>query len=131
MRGWLKKLLGDRGERAAARFLRRQGLKILARQCSSRLGEIDVIARDGDCVVFVEVKTRRSSAAGDPVEAVTFGKQKQLTRVALSWLKSRGLLEHRARFDIVAVLWPEGARKPEIRHYRNAFEPIGVEGMFS
>ena len=53
MRGWLTRWLGDRGERAAARYLRRQGFKILARQHSSRLGEIDLIALDGDCVVFV------------------------------------------------------------------------------
>lgn len=131
MRGWLTRWLGDRGERAAARYLRRQGFKILARQHSSRLGEIDLIALDGDCVVFVEVKTRRSDAAGHPVEAVTPDKQRQLTRLALAWLKQHNLLEHRARFDIVAILWPEGARHPEIQHYRNAFEPVGFGQMYS
>ena len=82
MGSWLTKLLGNRGERLAARYLRRQGFKIFSRQYSNRLGEIDLIALDGDCLVFVEVKTRRSQEAGDPVEAVTLGKQKQLTKLA-------------------------------------------------
>ena len=131
MRGWLARWLGNRGERAAARYLRRQGFRILARQHSTRLGEIDLIALDGDCVVFVEVKTRRSESAGHPVEAVTPEKQRQLTRLALAWLKQHNLLEHRARFDVVAVLWPEGSRRPEIQHYRNAFEPVGFGQMYS
>ena len=131
MRGWLTRWLGDRGERAAARYLRQQGFKILARQHSSRLGEIDLIALDGDCVVFVEVKTRRSDAAGHPVEAVTLEKQRQLTRLALAWLKQHNLLERRARFDVVAILWPEDSRHPEIQHYRNAFEPVGFGQMYS
>ena len=131
MRGWLTRWLGDRGERAAARYLRRQGFKILARQHANRLGEIDLIALDGDCVVFVEVKTRRTESAGLPVEAVTPDKQRQLTRLALAWLKQHKLLEHRARFDVVAILWPDGSRKPEITHYRNAFEPVGFGQMYS
>jgi putative endonuclease len=131
MRGWVTKLLGDRGERAAARYLRRQGFEILARQQAGRLGEIDLIARDGDTIVFVEVKTRTSGAAGNPVEAVTPAKQRQMTRIALAWLKQRGLLECRARFDVVALLWAEGARQPEIKHYRHAFEAAGVEGLYS
>ena len=131
MRGLLARWLGDRGERAAARYLRRQGFKILARQHSNRLGEIDLIALDGDCVVFVEVKTRRSDSAGLPVEAVTPEKQRQLTRLALAWLKQHNLLENRARFDVVAILWPENSREPEITHYRNAFEPVGFGQMYS
>jgi putative endonuclease len=131
MRGWVTKVLGDRGERAAARYLRRQGYRILARQHSDRLGEIDLVARDADTIVFVEVKTRKTAAAGEPVEAVTPHKQKQLTRLALAWLKRRGLLEQRARFDVISILWPAGARDPEIIHYRNAFEPLGVSGMYS
>ena len=131
MAGWLTKLLGNRGERLAARYLRRQGLRILERQYSTRSGEIDLIALDGDCLVFVEVKTRRSNQAGDPVEAITIGKQKQLTRLALTYLKRHNRLEQRARFDVVAILWPTGSRKPEVRHYRNAFPAIGFGQMFS
>ena len=131
MGGWLTKVFGNKGERVAARFLRRRGFKILARQYSNRFGEIDLIALDGRCVVFVEVKTRRSTAAGLPVEAVTPQKQKKLTQVALAFLKRHALLERPARFDVVAVLWPETSGRPEITHYENAFPAVGFGQMYS
>ena len=126
------RLFGNRGERAAARYLRRQGMRIIARQYRNRLGEIDLVALDDRQVVFVEVKTRHTHAAGRPEEAVTTTKQRQLTRLALGYLKRRGWLETRsARFDVVAVTWPQDQRVPEIVHYRNAFEPTGVDGLYS
>lgn len=131
MRGWLKKLLGNRGERHAAKFLRRKGYKILAKQFSNRFGEIDIIAQDGDSLVFVEVKTRRSTVAGQPYEAVDSRKQRQMTRVALAFLKRRGWLERRARFDVVSLIWPQDARHPTVRHYENAFEASGDGQMYS
>jgi putative endonuclease len=129
--GFWKKLLGDRGERVASRHLRRQGWKILARQYANRFGEIDLIALDCGTVVFVEVKTRASEQAGLPVEAVTLEKQKKLTRTALAFLKRRGWLERAARFDVVSILWAGDGSRPEITHYRNAFEPIGRGQMYS
>ena len=131
MRGILTKLLGSKGERTAADYLRKQGMKVLARQYRTSRGEIDLICRDGDQLVFVEVKTRRSDAAGNPAEAITYEKQKKLTELALAYLKRRKLLEHRARFDVVSILWPEESTKPEIEHYRNAFPPVGFGQMFS
>lgn len=131
MRGWLSKRFGDRGERAAARYLRRRGYRILTRQAATRIGEIDLIALDGECIVFVEVKTRRDLTAGHPAEAVTFNKQKKLTALALSYLKRHGLLERPARFDVVTVLWPQGARKPAIEHFQSAFEAVGKGQMYS
>jgi putative endonuclease len=131
MAGLLNRLLGNKGERQAARFLRKRGFRILARQSSGQLGEIDLIARDAETIVFVEVKTRRSNAAGHPVEAITPAKQKKLTRLALAYLKRHHLLEQRARFDVVTLIWPEGARRPEIEHYQNAFEPTGFGQMYS
>ena len=131
MRGLLAKLLGNQGERVAARFLRRRGFKIVARQHRTKWGEIDLICLDDDSIVFVEVKTRRSDAAGLPVEAITPEKQKTLTRIALTYLKRHGLLERRARFDVVSILWPEGSKQPLIEHYRNAFEAVGFGQMFS
>ena len=128
--GWLRKLFGDRGERLAARYLKRQGFRIIARQSRSRIGEIDLIALDRETIVFVEVKTRSSHAAGHPAEAVKFQKQKQLTRTALAWLKRRDLLERRSRFDVVAITWQSGG-SPIIEHYSNAFEPVGTGQMFS
>lgn len=127
-RGILNRLLGDRGERAAARYLKRQGYRILARQSRSQIGEIDLIAMDGRTVVFVEVKTRTSQAAGHPAEAITAAKRRQLTRTALAWLKRRDLLDCSCRFDVVAITWQTG-RAPVIEHFKNAFEPE-CDGQF-
>jgi putative endonuclease len=128
--GWLTLWLGDKGERLAVRHLKQRGYRILARQSRSRIGEIDIVALDGETIVFVEVKTRSSQAAGHPAEAITFAKQQQLTRVALVWLKSRGMLERRARFDVIAITWGDGT-EPVVEHYQNAFEPVGRGQMFS
>ncbi|MCH8830116.1 MAG: YraN family protein [Planctomycetes bacterium] len=130
MKGWLNRLLGNRGERLAARYLRRQGYRILSRQYRTRLGELDLIAMDRECIVFVEVKTRRSDAAGQPIEAITHQKQKKLTQLALTYLKRYGLLEHAARFDVVALCWDDSQKKPTITHYKNAFPAVGFGQMF-
>ncbi|MBC8869937.1 MAG: YraN family protein [Planctomycetes bacterium] len=123
--------LGQRGEATAAKYLKKKGFTIVARSDRGRLGEIDLVAVEGRTVVFVEVKTRTSHDAGHPADAVDREKQRRLTRLALSYLKSHGLLEHAARFDVVAVTWPEGERKPRIEHFQNAFEPVGEGQMFS
>lgn len=129
--GWLAGWLGNEGERLAARYLRRQGFRIIARRYRTALGELDLVARDGGCVVFVEVKTRRSEAAGQPFEAVDAFKQAQLTRLALAFLKRYRLLEHSARFDVVSIVWEGNRSEPQIVHYRHAFEPPGLGQMFS
>ena len=126
MRAFLNRFLGDRGERAAARHLRRQGFRILLRGYRTPRGEIDLIARDGRTVVFIEVKTRRH---GEPAEAVTVEKQRRLTLAALQFLRENGLLECPARFDVITIVWPDDQRTPVIEHYRNAFEPPG-RGQF-
>lgn len=137
MRGWLARFLrrpesfGDAGEQLASEYLTRLGFKIVARQQSSRIGEIDLIARDGDTIVFVEVKTRKSMSAGHPAEAVTAQKQRQITRAALAYLKGHGLLECRVRFDVVAIVLPSGDGTPQISHYRDAFEATGFGQMYS
>ncbi len=123
--------LGQRGERAAERYLRKLGYKIVARRERGRLGELDLVAVDGRTLVFVEVKTRASHDAGHPAEAVGPEKQQRLTRLALAYLKRHGLLEHAARFDVLAVTWPSDARKPTIDHTQTAFEAVGRGQMFS
>ena len=123
--------LGRRGERAAERFLRRQGYKIVARRERGRLGELDLVAVDGRTIVFVEVKTRASHDAGHPAESVGPEKQARLTRLALAYLKRHELLEYPARFDVLAITWPAGAKKPQIEHLKNAFEAVGRGQMFS
>ena len=123
--------LGQRGERAAARYLKRLGYIIVAQGYRDRIGEIDLVAVDDRTVVFVEVKTRRSHEAGHPAEAVHETKQRQLTRAALSYLRRHDLLEHQARFDVVAVTWPENSRQPAIEHFQNAFDAAGDWQLFS
>lgn len=131
MRNLLRKLLGDRGERKAVEFLKSQGYRILSRQHSSSTGEIDIIAQDRDVIVFVEVKTRRTTDEGQPWEAVDRRKQDKLTRTALSWLKKNRWLEKPSRFDVVSILWPDNDAEPVITHYVNAFEPTGRGQLFS
>ncbi|HEV2969104.1 MAG TPA: YraN family protein [Pirellulales bacterium] len=124
------KTLGQRGEAVAARYLKRLGYVIVARGSHIRRGEIDLIAVDGRTVVFVEVKTRVSHDAGHPAEAVDRDKQHRLTRLAMIYLKRHGLLETSARFDVIAITWPKGQRRPTIEHFKNAFEPVGEGQMF-
>jgi putative endonuclease len=123
--------LGERGERAAVRYLRRRGCKIIARGDRSKWGELDIIAVDGRTIVFVEVKARETDEQGHPAEAVDLPKQRRLSRLAMSYLKRHGLLEYQARFDVIAVTWPKDNWSPKIEHFKNAFEPVGVDGLFS
>ena len=123
--------LGERGERAAVESLRQLGYKIVFTRHRERYGEVDIIAIDGQTVVFVEVKTRRDASLGRPAEAVDAQRQARLTRAALSFLKSHGLLEHAGRFDVVEVIWPEGQKHPTIRHLPNAFPAVGQGQLFS
>ncbi|MGI9455360.1 MAG: YraN family protein [Aeoliella sp.] len=123
---WLRRKplpLGLRGERYAARWLRKLGYKIVAGGAGSNYGEIDLVAVDHETVVFVEVKTRQSHAMGHPAAAVDLAKQRHIVRTALAFLKEHHLLEYRARFDVVALTWPKGARRPRVEHIPNAFEP--------
>ncbi len=124
--------LGQRGERAAARYLKRQGYYIVSRGERPGLGrgELDLVAVDGRTVIFVEVKTRASDDAGHPTEAVDQEKQRRITLWALAFLRRHGLLEQPARFDVVAVTWPAGKKRPKIEHFLNAFEAAGQLQMF-
>jgi putative endonuclease len=136
LREWLSrrfrnKSLGDRGEEAAARFLKGLGYRILARGLDLPLGELDIIAVDGRTVVFVEVKTRSSDDAGRPADAIDPNKERRMTQAALAYLKSNRLLQYAARFDVVAITWPKGAHRPEIEHYKNAFSPVDTGQFFT
>lgn len=99
--------------------LKRQGYKILSCNYRNVLGEIDIIARDGRCIVFVEVKTRRSSRFGDAKYSVTAAKQRKLSMVALSYLKEQKLIDHSARFDVVTIRMDHTV--PHIELIKNAF----------
>ena len=111
--------LGKAGEDCACRELERRGYAILARRYRSRLGEIDIVAREGETVVFVEVKARRSSRFGHPQEAVTWTKRAHMIKAALAYLKARRVGDRPIRFDVVAL---EGDK---LDYIRDAFEAGG------
>ena len=111
--------LGRRGERAAERYLRRIGYRIVARNFRAAGAEIDLVAIDGETLVFVEVKTRSSRAAGGPEEAVDERKQKQMRRAAEAFARRYRADEIEMRFDIIAV--DASGKRLEIELLRNAF----------
>jgi putative endonuclease len=111
---------GQLGERAAKQYLRKRGLKFLFANYASKRGEIDLIFRDADCLVFVEVKTRSSEAWVRPAAAVNARKRRLLSRMALEYLRRIGTPGVAVRFDIVEVLLSDG-RVREVRHLPNCF----------
>jgi len=114
-----KKDLGKKGEEKALRLLKKKGYRIIEQNYVCNLGEMDIIAKEKDTLVFVEVKTRTSMAFGPPQLAVTQFKQRQLSKVALHFLKEKKLEDIKARFDVVAILLlPE----EKIELIRNAFD---------
>ena len=100
------KALGSYGERMAARYLRDRGLEILACNWRCAVGEVDIVARDGDCLVVCEVKTRRSTTFGSPIEAVTRQKLARLRRLAAVWLADHEGHYADVRVDVIGVLRP-------------------------
>ncbi len=114
--------LGELGEKAAAKYLRKKRYKVVETNVTTSVGEIDIVAVDGRVVVFVEVKTRRSNKKGEPWEAVDFAKRKKLLHLAEAYLKREDLNDQKARFDIVSVTWLEGENRPEIEHLIDAFD---------
>jgi putative endonuclease len=111
---------GELGERAAKKFLQKAGLKFLAANFSSARGEIDLIFRDGDCLCFIEVKTRSSEDWTRPAAAVNARKRKLISQTALDYLQLLKNPAVKIRFDIVEVLLADGAVR-EIRHLPNTF----------
>ena len=111
--------LGRWGEEQAVIFLRRLGMKIVERNFRAPVGEIDIIARQGRTLVFIEVKTRRSSAFGTPQEAVGPTKQRQIVRTAQWYLGDGQWRRLQPRFDVIAVR--PGEKGAEIEHIPNAF----------
>lgn len=112
--------LGKRGEEAALGLLKKNGYRIIARNYKTKMGEIDIIARDRDSLCFVEVKTRSSQNFGQSSEAVVGLKQRRIAKTALCFLKENNLLSRRARFDVVSVSCAKGQEKLDL--IKNAFE---------
>lgn len=112
--------LGKRGEELALERLRALGYKCIVRNYRCPLGEIDIIAKDGDCLVFVEIKTRRNKSLGITKEAVTGRKRRQLSKVALAYMKNNLCCDVKSRFDVVAINLSQGGQQIEI--VKNAFD---------
>jgi putative endonuclease len=112
--------LGKLGEDLACEELERRGYAVLVRRWRQRGGEIDIIARDGETLVFVEVKARRGHDFGDASEAVTRFKRRRLVRLATHYAAIEGWLNRPCRFDIVAIHFE--ANEPVVTLYPNAFE---------
>lgn len=112
-----KDAVGRYGERVAVRHLEHSGFTVLDRNWRCAEGEIDVVAQDGDVLVFCEVKTRSGGAYGDPAEAVVAAKAQRLRRLAVRWMAARAVVAREMRFDVVSVLrQPRGAA--QVRHLR-------------
>ncbi len=114
-----RQILGQTGESLACAELERRGYAILARRFRTRTGEIDIVARDRDTVVFVEVKARAGTGYGDGAEAVTGWKQRRLAMVALEFLARHRLVGSPCRFDVVSIAFRDGQSTVEV--YANAF----------
>jgi putative endonuclease len=126
-----RRWFGSRSEKTAARFLRTLGYRILEHNFTCEIGEIDIVALDVRCVVFVEVRSTEAGDAQKPALSVDHKKQAKLSNLALYYLKRRGLLDCSARFDVLAISWPAGQAEPAVTHFQNAFEATGRFQMFS
>ena len=113
-------MTGAEGEEIAAGFLVKRGYRILQRNYRTVLGEIDIVAREGNALVFVEVKARSGSQFGPPQVAVDLRKQAKMSRVALAYLRHKGMAPCDCRFDVVAVVKSSGGIQVEL--FQNAFE---------
>lgn len=110
---------GKIGEDIAVKFLTKKGFKILRRNYRYGKGEIDIIAMDGDKLIFVEVKARTSDKFGTPEDSVTFKKRKQLRKIAEAFLQTNEVKFSECRFDVIGIILKKG--KLEINHIENAF----------
>ena len=112
--------LGRRGEEAAAAYLERVGFEVLETNWRTKAGEVDIVARDGDVLVLVEVKTRRTLSKGTPEDAVSASKQKRIGRLAAAYLQGMESEPGEVRFDVVTI-YVLGEDRALLRHHRAAF----------
>lgn len=131
LKPWWRRWFGSRAENAAARHLRALGYRILVRNYACPFGELDLIALDGACVVFVEVRSTQADDPAQPAASVDHAKQQRLTKLALHFLQQHRLFDRASRFDVLAVSWPEDQRNARIVHHQQAFEAVGRFQMHS
>ena len=111
-----KREIGALGEAKVVRFLEKNGCRILEKNYFCKIGEIDIIAKEKDITLFIEVKYRKNSGTGMPFEAVNFPKQIKIMRCAMLYAQSKGLFEKPIRFDVIEILGEE------ITWHKNAFQ---------
>lgn len=116
--------LGSQAERVAEEYLRQHGLRVAARNWHCRWGEIDIVAEQGDELVFVEVKARRSLKFGTPEESFTRAKQQKLLRTAWTYLDSVKATDRDWRFDLIAIELDPAGDPVRLDHYENALEDL-------
>ncbi|NWF72202.1 MAG: YraN family protein [Nitrospirae bacterium] len=119
-----RRIVGQEGESAAEQYLRHKGYRIVARNLRSSVGELDLVAEDGQVLVFVEVKTRRTGAFGGAIHAVHQRKQEKLIQLAALYLARHHIKDRLCRFDVV-LLQGTDAAVPQVEHIQNAFEISG------
>lgn len=114
-------LFGQESEQLAVKFLKQRGYIILARRFRTKLGEIDIVARDEDAIVFIEVRSRNSDEFGAPYESVDRRKQRHIINAAFIYLAKHKLEDAQMRFDIISVLAYRDMGAVKIGHIKNAF----------
>jgi len=128
---WWRRWFGQRSERSAERYLRQQGHRILTRNWKCPIGELDLVTRQGQTLVFVEVRSTSHDNAESAKASVDRTKQERLTRLATAFMKRYRVQNVPARFDVVVLAWPSGAKEPIIEHFENAFPALGQWSMHS
>lgn len=120
-----RKRLGDEGEKAAFEYIEKNGLEVIEKNYRCRFGEVDIIAKDGEYIAFIEVKTRTTDFFGMPCEAVNIKKQRSIIKSGLAYMRANHLKEAFIRLDIIEILGDivnENLRVRSINHIKNAFE---------
>jgi putative endonuclease len=116
-----KRKIGDYGEEIAKNFFKKQGYKIVKQNFTNRMGEIDLITKEKDQIVFVEVKTRTNQNFGYPEEAIDSRKQNKIIRTALNYLFEKKIVSENYRFDVISIEIDQSTQRVKIKHIKNAF----------
>ena len=115
--------VGKVAEDTACKFLKKKGYKIIARNYRTRLGELDIVALDGETVAFVEVRSKKEGSFGPPGASINGEKSRRITRAAWNFLTKKGIRDRDCRFDVVSIVYQEGMKAPQISLFKNAFSP--------
>ncbi|MFZ5352584.1 MAG: YraN family protein [Bacillota bacterium] len=122
------KQLGSDGEDIACKYLFSKGYRVLQRNFTCKIGEIDIVAAERDTLVFIEVKTRTSEKYGKPCEAVSASKQKKIVKTALWYMTQFKMFDYMSRFDVIELLMDDEGKSYIVNHIKDAFQYSGKYG---